>query len=27
VVVRGSVRVENDGDGQRRIPDGTVLEG
>jgi UTP--glucose-1-phosphate uridylyltransferase len=27
VVVRGSVRVENDGDEQLRIDDGTVLEG
>jgi UTP--glucose-1-phosphate uridylyltransferase len=27
VVVRGSVRVEHDGDGQLRIEDGTVLEG
>jgi UTP--glucose-1-phosphate uridylyltransferase len=27
VVVRGSVRVAQDGDGQRRIDDGTVLEG
>ena len=26
VVVRGSVRVEHDGDGQLRIEDGTVLE-
>ena len=27
VVVRGEVTVEHDGDGQRRIEDGTVLEG
>ena len=27
VVVRGEVTVEHDGDGQRRIDDGTVLEG
>jgi UTP--glucose-1-phosphate uridylyltransferase len=27
VIVRGSVRVVNDGDGQLRIDDGTVLEG
>ena len=27
VVARGSVRVEHDGDGQHRIPDGAVLEG
>jgi UTP--glucose-1-phosphate uridylyltransferase len=27
VVVRGSVRVEQDGADQRRLPDGTVLEG
>ena len=27
VVVRGSVEVEHDGDGQRLIEDGTVLEG
>jgi UTP--glucose-1-phosphate uridylyltransferase len=27
VVVRGRVRVEHDGGAQRRIPDGTVLEG
>jgi UTP--glucose-1-phosphate uridylyltransferase len=27
VVVRGTVRVEHDGDGQARIEDGTVLEG
>jgi UTP--glucose-1-phosphate uridylyltransferase len=27
VVVRGDVTVEHDGDGQRRIEDGTVLEG
>jgi UTP--glucose-1-phosphate uridylyltransferase len=27
VVVRGSVRLENEGEGQRLIEDGTVLEG
>jgi len=27
VVVRGAVTIEHDGDGQRRIADGTVLEG
>jgi UTP--glucose-1-phosphate uridylyltransferase len=27
VVVRGSVRLANDGDGQMRVADGTVLEG
>jgi hypothetical protein len=27
VVVRGAVEVEHAGDGQRRIADGTLLEG
>ncbi|MDX6683239.1 MAG: UTP--glucose-phosphate uridylyltransferase, partial [Solirubrobacteraceae bacterium] len=27
VVVRGAVEVEHEGEGQRRIADGTVLEG
>ena len=27
VVVRGSVRIEHDGEGQLRIEDGAVLEG